>query len=59
MAYWIVAILAIGLVSLRTCGMTPDSVEQCDLHPINWALALALAGYFVFLLMLRKFARLR
>ncbi|MEO6216399.1 MAG: hypothetical protein ABIO86_10240 [Sphingomonas sp.] len=59
MAYWIVAALVISLVSLRTCGMSPDIVAQCDLRPINLTLALALGGYFAFLLLLRKFARLR
>ena len=46
-AYWVVASIEIVLAAIRTCGMSPDSVEFCDPAPINMVVgivALLFAG---------------
>ena len=45
--YWVIAFVAISVVSLRTCGMTPDSVELCDLSGIKIVSSLSLIAYCV------------
>jgi hypothetical protein len=46
-AYGIVAFVALSLVSLRTCGMSPDSAAMCDLMAIHVTAVLVLGGYSV------------